>query len=155
MHALGVFQGKHQNVVHCPKCGGPYYKDEINKMFLVKMLRHFLIVPRFQRMYRSPTLSQLILWHSQNYSLDGMVRHPCDSKVWKHVHDLYPNFVVEPRNVHLTLLIDGVNPFKLSCSIWSPWPILLLNYNIPPWLTTKKFFILRSLLILGKKSVTS
>jgi hypothetical protein len=31
----------------------------------------------------------------------------------------------------------------------------LLNYNLPPWLTTKKFFILLALLIPGKESVTA
>ncbi len=142
--------GKHQNAINYPKCGGPRCTDEINKMFPVKGLRHFPIVPKLQRMYRSPTLSQLMLWNSHNCSLDGMVKHPCDFKVWKHVHDLYPSFAIEPKNVHLALLVDGVNPFKLSCSIWSTWPLLLLNYNIPPWLTTKKKFILFSLLVLSK-----
>ena len=32
---------------------------------------------------------------------------------------------------------------------------MLLNYNLPPWLSTKKFFIMLCLLILGKQSVTS
>jgi len=33
--------------------------------------------------------------------------------------------------------------------------MLLLNYNVPPWLCTKKFFVLFTLLILGKESMTS
>jgi hypothetical protein len=33
--------------------------------------------------------------------------------------------------------------------------VTLLNYNLPPWLCTKKFFILLTLLIPGKQSVTS
>lgn len=32
---------------------------------------------------------------------------------------------------------------------------MLLNYNIPPWLNTKKIFIMLALLILGKQFVTS
>jgi hypothetical protein len=56
-----LFSEEHQNVVNCPKCGGPCYKDEINKMFPIKVLRNFPIVPILQRMYRSPTLSQLML----------------------------------------------------------------------------------------------
>jgi hypothetical protein len=32
---------------------------------------------------------------------------------------------------------------------------MLLNYNIPPWLTTKKFFVILALLIPRKKSITS
>ncbi len=79
------------------------HKDEINKMFLVKVLRHFLIIPKFQRMYRSLALLELMLWHSYNCNPNGMIRHPCDSKVWKHIHDLYHGFTAELRNVHLTL----------------------------------------------------
>jgi hypothetical protein len=33
--------------------------------------------------------------------------------------------------------------------------VTLLNYNLPLWLSTKKFFILLALLIPGKDSVTS
>ena len=50
---------------------------------------------------------------------------------------------------------DGVNPYKLQRTSWSTWPVMLLNYNIPPWLATKKFFITLALLIPGKQSVTS
>ena len=32
---------------------------------------------------------------------------------------------------------------------------MLLNYNIPPWLTTKKSFIMLVLFIPGKQSVTA
>jgi hypothetical protein len=33
--------------------------------------------------------------------------------------------------------------------------VMLLNYNLPPWLSTKKFFLMLCLLIPGKQSVTS
>ncbi len=111
-----LFQGEHQNVVHYPKCGNPRYKDEINKMFPIKVLRHFPIVPKFQRMYRSLALLELMLWHSYNCSLDGMIKHPCDSKVWKHVHDLYHSFAAEPRNVHPTLHYNNRCPSTPSDS---------------------------------------
>jgi hypothetical protein len=63
-------------------------------------------------------------------------------------------FASDPRNVHLTLTIDGVNPFKLTHSTCSTCPVTLLNYNFPPWLTSKKSFILLALLIPGKDSMT-
>ena len=53
------------------------------------------------------------------------------------------------------LAADGLNPFKQQRSTWSTWPVMLLNYNIPPWLTTKNFFVMLALLIPGKQSVTS
>jgi hypothetical protein len=82
---------------------------------------------------------KLMLWHSQNNSLDGLVKHPCDSKAWKRVHENFPTFALDPRNVLLALAIDGVNPFKLTRSMWSTCHVMLLNYNLPPWLTTNFF----------------
>ncbi len=38
-------------------------------------------------------------------------------------------------------------------SSWSTWPILLSIYNLPPWFVTKKFFVVLTLLILGKEYV--
>jgi hypothetical protein len=111
-------------------------------------------------MYRSPTISQLLLWHSENRSDreggDNMVRHPCDSKAWRHFHNnVDPSFGDDACNIHFALATDGVNPFKQMRSTWSTWPVTLLNYNLPPWLCTKKFFVLLALLIPGKESVTS
>jgi hypothetical protein len=128
-------------------------------MFPVKVLRHFPVIPRLLRMFRSPCLSKLMLWHSESRSDreggDNLVRHPCNSKAWKHFDDnVDPSFKEDPRNVHFALAADGVNPFKQTRSTWSTWPVLLMNYNLPPWLCTKKFFIMLALLILRKQSVT-
>ena len=142
--------------VHCPKCNKPRYKDSEKKKRPCKVLRHFPLIPRLKRMFRSPVISELMVWHSKNKSTDGMVRHPCDSKAWQHIHNnVDPTFGEDVRNVHMGLAVDGVNPFKQQRSTWSTWPVMLLNYNIPPWLTTKKFFVMLALLIPGKQSVTS
>lgn len=150
-----LFRGEHAEAVRCPRCQSPRFKDEERRRFPVKVLRHFPIIPRLQRMFRSPNISKLMLWHSENQSNreggDGLVRHPCDSKAWRHFHDnVDPTFANDPRNTHFALAADGVNPFKQNRSTWSTWPVLLLNYNLPPWLSTKKFFVLLALLIPGK-----
>ncbi len=61
----------------------------------------------------------------------------------------YPNFTMEPCNVQLGLTTNGV-----GWSNWSTWPMVMLNYNILPWLTTKKHFVMLSLIILGLQFVT-
>jgi hypothetical protein len=87
---------------------------------------------------------------------DNLVRHPCDSKAWRHFHkNVDLDFGRDPRNAHFALATDGVNPFKQNRSTWSTWHVLLLNYNLPSWLSTKKFFVILTLLIPGKQSVTS
>jgi hypothetical protein len=132
-----LFRYKHSEALRCPKCGGARYRDEDCKMFPVKVLRHFPVIPRLHRMFRSPCLSKLMLWHSENRSDregdDNLVRHPCDSKAWKHFDDnIDPSFKEGPQNVHFALAADGVNPFKQTQSTWSTWPVLLMNYNLPP-----------------------
>jgi hypothetical protein len=155
-----LFRQEHSEALCCPKCGGPRYRDEQRKMFPLKVLRHFPVTPRLQRMFRSPCLSKLLLWHSKNKSDreggDNLVRHPCDSRAWKHFDEnVDPLFKEDPQNVHFALAADGVNPFKQSRSTWSTWPVMLLNYNLPPWLCTKKFFVMLALLIPRKQSVTT
>lgn len=77
-----------------------------------------------------------------------------DSPQWKWVASNHPEFEEDARNLHLGLCADGVNPFAQKRSIMSVWPIVIFNYNIPPWLTSKKFFIMLSLLVPGPDSVT-
>jgi hypothetical protein len=58
-----------------------------------------------------------------------MVRHLCGSKAWRH----FPTFCNDAKNIHFALTVDGVNPFKQTLSSWLTWPVMLLNYNLPPW----------------------
>jgi len=60
------------------------------------MLCHFPIIPKLQRVCRTPTLFELMEWDSQNSSPNGPLKHPCDSKAWKHVHEKFPNLTSNP-----------------------------------------------------------
>jgi hypothetical protein len=96
-------------------------------------------------MFRSPRILKLMHWHWKNRSNreggDNLVRHPCDSKAWQHFHNnVGLTFGDDARNAHFVLAADGVNPFKQTNSIWSTWPVTLLNYNLPPWLCTNFFW---------------
>ena len=66
-----------------------------------------------------------------------------------------PMFKEDLWNVYFVLVVDGFNPFKQTQSTWSTLPVMLLNYDLLPWLCTKKFFIMLVLLIHGKQSVTT
>lgn len=88
-------------------------------------------------------------------STDGKMRGPYDSPQWQHVKDNHVEFSSDSRNVHLGLCADSVNPYEQKRSTHSLCPVLLLNYNIPPWLTIKRFFIMLSLLIPGPEAVTA
>jgi hypothetical protein len=150
-----LFRGELANETNYPKYVKPRYKDQVGKKFPMKVLRHFPIIPHVQRMFRSPAISELLLWHMENKSNreggDNLVRHPCDPKAWWHFHEnVDSTFGIGARNIHFALAADGVNPFKQIRSTWSTRLVTLLNYNLPPWLCTKKFFVMLAFLIHGK-----
>jgi hypothetical protein len=120
-----------------------------------RVLRHFPLIPRLKRMYRSPAISELLKWHQRNPSEPDLMRSVVDSPEWAHIDEKYPDFAAIPQNLRFGLSLDRVNPFKLSSTVHSTWPILMLIYNLPPWLVTKRFFVSLTLLISGKDSPTS
>ncbi|XP_074266925.1 uncharacterized protein LOC141590217 [Silene latifolia] len=80
---------------------------------------------------------------------DGFLRHPADGAAWKSFDSLYPWFADEPRNIRLGLASDGFNPLRTMSIAHSTWPVVLVNYNLPPWMFMKPEFFMLSLLIPG------
>ncbi|XP_031262844.1 uncharacterized protein LOC116121024 [Pistacia vera] len=60
-------------------------------------------------------------------------------------------FAEDPRNLKLGLAADGFNPFSNMSTTYSCWPVMLVTYNLPPWLCMKKENIMLTLLIPGPK----
>ncbi|PRQ28870.1 hypothetical protein RchiOBHm_Chr5g0007671 [Rosa chinensis] len=77
------------------------------------------------------------------------MRHPADSPAWKDFDCRYPEFSQEPRNVRLGLATDGFNPFGNMSLSYSMWPVIVVPYNLPPWMCMKKQFSMMTLLIPG------
>ncbi|GKB84680.1 uncharacterized protein Tco_0956952 [Tanacetum coccineum] len=71
------------------------------------------------------------------------------SPAWKTFDFKYPDFAKEPRNVRLGLASDGFNPFRNMSTSHSTWPVVLMPYNLPPWMCMKKPYLMLSLLIPG------
>nr|GEU51891.1 ribose 5-phosphate isomerase, type A [Tanacetum cinerariifolium] len=54
---------------------------------------------------------------------------------------------LDPRSVRLGLASDGFNPFGTMSTSHSTWPVLLIPYNLPPWICMKRqSFILSSII---------
>jgi hypothetical protein len=138
----------------CPICGVFRFILGRNKV-LRKTQQHFPLIPRFKWMFKARTLCKLMRWYHGNKNQDGYVRHVVDSKAWAHIDLVWPQFAIDANNLKLGLALDRINPFGKQSTTWSTWPIFILNYNLPPWLTTKKFFLMLTLLIPGKSLVKS
>ncbi|KAG9458168.1 hypothetical protein H6P81_002676 [Aristolochia fimbriata] len=93
-------------------------------------------------------------WHyTVGTTEDGKMCHPRDSIAWKHFDAQHSAFSSDPRSVRLGLASDGFSPFKIcSGSSHSRWPVVLIVYNLPPWLAMKQSLFIMSLLIDGPKS---
>ena len=121
----------------------------------VKVLRHFLLIPRLLRIYCCRHIVLLMKWHGKNLSIDGKVQSILDSLAWKEVQKINSKFFEELRKVKLDLALDGMNLFADKLTRHSTWPIFLMNYNLPGWMVMKHFFVMLSLLIPRKESVKS
>jgi hypothetical protein len=88
------------------------------------------------------------------------MRHTADSPQFQFVHtELEPEagndkFGNDPRDMHLGLALDGMNPYSEKRSTQSLTPVIVFNYNLPPWMVTKKYFVMLCLLIPTKLSLT-
>jgi hypothetical protein len=148
-----LYDGDHTELNVCPNYSKSQWMEGTNNV-PSKVIRHFPLIPRLKRMWRSPEIAGMLTGYTKRVSEDGIMRSVVDSPAWKHVDNdvAFDNFGTEKRNMRLALALDGVNPFKLSNTNCSTWPVLILIYNLEPWFVTKKFFISLCILISGKRS---
>ncbi|CAL9011003.1 unnamed protein product [Prunus brigantina] len=127
-------------------------KDSILKEGVpAKVVWYFPPIPRFKRMFQSHETAKSLTWHAARKSIDGQMSHPADSPSWKLLDDKWPEFGNEPRNLRLALSSDGFNPHSSLSSRYSCWPVILVTYNLPPWMCMKRKFMMLTLLISGPK----
>ena len=92
-----------------------------------------------------------LTWHVNGRNCDEMLCHPVDSSQWKKINCLYLDFRKKGRNLRLGLTTGGMNPFGNSCTDHSLWAILLVIYNLSPWLCLKRKYMMLSMMILGPR----
>ena len=102
-------------------------------------------------MFHSSKIAKYLTWNAQEREFDGKMCHPLDSPSWKLIDHIWVDFSAEPRNLRLAILADGINPHSSLSSRHSCWPVIMIIYNLPPWLCMKRKFMLLSLLILSPR----
>ena len=118
-----------------------------------KILWWFPLKPRLQRLFLSPDLASSMKWHVNGCIDDRVMRHPADSNACKMFDTTHLQFSSEPHNVRLGLAADGFNPFGMLSTTHNTWPVMLILYNLPPWLCMKRSSLILSLVIPGPKSL--
>ncbi|XP_077233608.1 uncharacterized protein LOC143875914 [Tasmannia lanceolata] len=153
------------NEFKCRTCGASRWRTDAvhpddepsetstkGKKIPAKILCHFPLKPRLQRLYMSRKTTSFMTWHDEGRTKDGILRHPADSTAWKTLDCKYKEFGSETRNVRLGLASDGFNPFRTMSIAHSTWPVVLMSYNLPPWMCMKQPYMILSLLIPGPSS---
>lgn len=155
-----LYRKEFENSHKCPTCNWSRYKvksgesssdDNSTKGAPAKVLWYLPIIPRFKRLFANANDAENIRWHADERKCDGQIRHPADSLQWKKVDNLYPNFAAESRNLRLALASDGMNPYGNLSTNHSSWPVLLVIYNLSPWLCMKRKYVMLSMMISGLK----
>ncbi|TYK03264.1 transposase [Cucumis melo var. makuwa] len=151
-----LYRKEHANATECPECGESRWKyannaNEGKKQIPVKVVWYFPPIPRFKRLFRSINNAKNLIWHSNERVIGGKLRHPADSPAWKLIDLKWPDFGSEPRNIRLALSADRINPHSEMSSKYSCWPVVIVIYNLPPWLCMKRKFMMLSMLISGPR----
>jgi hypothetical protein len=158
-----IYWKDHENDTSCHVCGAPRWieneeenheveKNHKSHKVSAKVLRHFPLIPRLQRLFMCSKTASSLSWHDRDRLNDGKLRHPADGEAWKEFDKCHPEFAVEARNIRLGLASDGFNPFRTMNVNYTTWPVVLMPYNFPPWMCMKAEYFMLSLLIPGRKS---
>ena len=103
-----------------------------------KILRYFPLTHRLQRIYMSARVSSDMRWHEEGLAKDEKMCRPADSKACKHVDSKYEWFACDAHNIRLCLTSDGFNLFGMPNVTYTCWQVILIPYNLPPWLCHKQ-----------------
>ncbi|XP_073045885.1 uncharacterized protein [Primulina eburnea] len=152
-----LYRKEYEDFANCPTCGTSRWKlgnkSKVKEEIPAKVLWYFSPIPRFQRMFQNKAISKELTWHVDKRIRDGYLRHQADSLSWKLVDRMWPDFAYEPRNLRLAISAYGINHHSLMISAYSCWPVLMITYNLSPWLCMKRKFVMLTLLISGPRQL--
>ncbi|KAM3344328.1 hypothetical protein P3S68_026420 [Capsicum galapagoense] len=156
-----IYWDETKDRMDCQVCKAPRYKNfkgglvncssDTSKV-PAKVFRYFRLIPRLQRLFMSAKTSTQMRWHAEGRTKDGVMRHPADNIVWRKFDEENTEFAQDPRNVRLGLDSDGFSPFKSMSTSHSTWPVILIPYNLPPWLCMKQPYMILSIIIDGPRA---
>jgi hypothetical protein len=115
-------------------------KEDMTKRKISALVMWYLpVIDHLKRVFSSPRDAELVRCHSEKRRENvEEIRHPADGTQWKFFDLQYPEFLVKSRNVRFALSTDRMNPFGENMTVHSTWPVILMMYNIPTWLSQKK-----------------
>ncbi|KAK4400843.1 hypothetical protein Sango_1190400 [Sesamum angolense] len=139
---------------YCKFCAEVRYKStrERNpnrKKTRYAILMYLAFTPHLQRLYAPKATTEQMMWHANHQTVEGSMCHSSDTEAWRHFYRIYPDFVVEPRIVRLSLCMDGFVPHGHYGCTYSCWLIILTPYYLPPRMCMSSKYMFLTMVILG------
>ena len=152
-----LFDKEYADWEYCGICGHSRYKPISTpagrgKKKPYKVLHYLPLIPRLQRLFMSSVTAQFMTWHAESRNSSGVISHPVDGEAWKHFDRIHQSFAADPRNVRLGLCADGFCPYGPASRSYSCWPVMLVVYNLPPWMCMKQPYLFLNMIIPGRYS---
>jgi hypothetical protein len=69
--------------------------------------------------------------NGKRYNPNKMVQ-TFDGEVWKHFDAIHREKAEEARNIRDALATDGFNPYGMSVSPYTCWPVFVIPISLPP-----------------------
>ena len=134
-----IYYGQYASENKCPQCEISRYRiDKVTKKVPRKVLLYIPIILCFQWIFSYQSITQFMDYHTKNRSEDGVLCMPADGSAMKNIKEKWPIFIDEPRNVRLSLAVDGFNPYGELRSTYSVCHVFVINNNLPPWMSIKR-----------------
>lgn len=144
-----TYTGVYKNLTTCPylECKQPRFEDDPNhpgKQRTQCIFLYIPLIPRLLNMYRDRAMAKKLRYRSECKPVDGVFSEIFDGTHYsrlrcQHVvvggETLGHCFFDSPTDVALDLSTDGFGPFKSRNQ--TCWPLLTINYNLPPSLRSQ------------------
>lgn len=148
-----AYTGPYTQHTHCPKCRHARFKSS-GKPY--GQFTYIPLIPRLQAYFSSPAMAELLAYRTRREPEPGSQSDIFDGAYFQHLiqtpvtingnRQKYRYFEDE-NDIALGMMGDGVRVFKHGNQ--SMWPVILLNYALPPEVRTHIPYLIPLMLIPG------
>lgn len=131
------YHGPHSNLEVCPFCREPRFDNQGRPR---KSFHYLPFIPRLQGMYRNSSLAQTLQTYRASPGNDrGVYNDIIDGQYYQDLCLRYVRingreqsytYFDDKHDIAIGISFDGFAPFKRRKQ--TCWPIMLINYNLPP-----------------------
>lgn len=151
------YAGYLRDLGQCPHCNAPRLNPSGNPY---STFQHIPLIPQLLALYCNPITAEMLKYRA-NYKIDdkSTIEDIYDGARYQELRDSFVTidgveqpyrFFEDDRELALGLSLDGMCPFKRRKN--SCWPIILINYGLPPEVRTHLHNIICTGVIPGPRS---